>query len=171
MKPSFVSRRRREAWVVGAIAGLAACSVGPNYVRPPLETPSAYKEAQGWKQAEPRDEQSRGNWWDVFNDPQLDALVTQVAITNQTIKAAEARVREARALTQAARAAFFPIVTANASATRSGGRGGTSVGGSVDSTGGCSPLPAMPAERRHFKQRPRPTRDTDPHLAQMPDSV
>src|SRR5438552_1058117 len=124
-KPSFVSRRRREASVVCAIAGLAACSVGPNYVRPPLETPSAYKEAQGWKQAEPRDERPRGNWWEAFNDPQLNALVTQVAITNQTIKAAEARVREARALTQAARAAFFPIVTANASATRSGSGGGT----------------------------------------------
>src|SRR5437870_1651622 len=129
LKPRFVSRRKREAWVVCAIAGLAACSVGPNYVRPPVETPSAYKEAQGWKQAEPRDEQSRGNWWEVFNDAQLDALVTQVAITNQTIKAAEARVREARALTQAARAAFFPIVTANASATRSGGRAGVGTSG------------------------------------------
>jgi len=135
LKLSFVSRRKREAWVVCAIAGLAACSVGPNYVRRPVETPSAYKEAQGWKQAEPRDEQSRGNWWEAFNDAQLDALVTQVAITNQTIKAAEARVREARALTQAARAAFFPIVTANASATRSGDRGGAG-GGSVGSTGG-----------------------------------
>src|SRR2546422_5838778 len=124
LKPSFVSRPRREAWAVCAIAGLAACSVGPNYVRPPVETPSAYKEAQGWKQAEPRDEQPRGNWWEVFNDGELDALVMQVAITNQTIKAAEARVREAQALTQQARAAFFPIVTANASATRSGSGGG-----------------------------------------------
>ena len=126
LKLGFSARRRREAWVTCAIAGLAACSVGPNYVRPPVETSSAYKEAQGWKQAQPRDEQPRGNWWEAFNDAQLNALVTQVAITNQTIKAAEARVREARALTQAARAAFFPIVTANASATRSGGRGGTS---------------------------------------------
>jgi len=126
LKLGFSARRRREAWVTCAIAGLAACSVGPNYVRPPVETSSAYKEAQGWKRAQPRDEQPRGNWWEAFNDAQLNALVTQVAITNQTIKAAEARVREARALTQAARAAFFPIVTANASATRSGGRGGTS---------------------------------------------
>src|SRR6266498_2202089 len=136
LKPSFVSRRKLQAWVVCAIAGLAACSVGPNYVRPPFETPSACKEAQAWKQAEPRDERPRGNWWEVFNDGELDALVTQVAITNQTIKGAEARVREARALTQAARAAFFPIVTANASATRSSSRGGTIVGGSVDSSGG-----------------------------------
>jgi NodT family efflux transporter outer membrane factor (OMF) lipoprotein len=61
----------------------------------------------------------------VFNDAGLNALVTQVAITNQTIKAAEARVREARALTEQARAAFFPIVNANANATRSGSGGGT----------------------------------------------
>ncbi len=135
-KLSSRSRRTRVGWVVCAIAGLYGCTVGPNYVRPPVETPSAYKEAQAWKQAEPRDEQPRGNWWEAFNDPQLDALVTQVAITNQTIKAAEARVREARALTDAARAAFFPIVTANASATRSGSRGGTIVGGGVASGGG-----------------------------------
>ena len=138
LKVSSRSRGRRAAWVICAIAGLFGCSVGPNYVRPPVETPSAYKEAQGWKQAEPRDERQRGNWWEAFNDAQLNTLATQVAITNQTIKAAEARVREARALTQAARAAFFPIVTANASATRSSSRGQTSVGGSVGSTGGSS---------------------------------
>jgi NodT family efflux transporter outer membrane factor (OMF) lipoprotein len=136
LKLSSWSRRKRGTWIICAIAGLFGCSVGPNYVRPPVETPSAYKEAQGWKQAEPRDERPRGNWWEAFNDPQLNALATQVAITNQTIKAAEARVREARALTQAARAAFFPIVTANASATRSSSRGGTIVGGTVDSGGG-----------------------------------
>src|SRR6266404_293928 len=102
-KPSSMSRPKRAGALVCAIAGLFGCSVGPNYVRPPVETPSAYKEAQGWKQVEPRDERPRGNWWEAFNDPQLNALVTQVAITNQTIKAAEARVREARALTQAAR--------------------------------------------------------------------
>jgi len=136
LKLSSRSRRKHGTWIICAIAGLFGCSVGPNYVRPPVETPLAYKEAEGWKQAEPRDERPRGNWWEAFNDPQLNTLVTQVAITNQTIKAAEARVREARALTDAARAAFFPIVTANASATRSSSRGGTIVGGSVASGGG-----------------------------------
>jgi NodT family efflux transporter outer membrane factor (OMF) lipoprotein len=70
----------------------------------------------------------------VFNDPQLDALLGQVEVSNQTIKAAEARVREARALTQQAQAAYFPIVTANASATRGGGR--ATIGGSTDVSGG-----------------------------------
>jgi glycosyltransferase involved in cell wall biosynthesis len=111
------------AMIAGAATLLAACTLGPNYARPGVEAPPAYKEAQGWKPAEPRETEPRGPWWKVFNDPQLDALLGQVEVSNQTIKAAEARVREARALTQQAQAAFFPIVTGNASATRSGGGG------------------------------------------------
>jgi NodT family efflux transporter outer membrane factor (OMF) lipoprotein len=124
----------RVSLVIAMLAGLAAllpgCTLGPNYARPGVEAPAAYKEAQGWKTAQPRDTEPRGPWWSVFNDPQLDALLAQVEVSNQTIKAAEARVREARALTQQAQAAFFPIVTGNASATRSGGRG--SAGQNVD---------------------------------------
>jgi NodT family efflux transporter outer membrane factor (OMF) lipoprotein len=129
------------AMLAGTATLLAACTLGPNYARPGVEAPAAYKEAQGWKPAEPRENEPRGPWWKVFDDPQLDALLGQVEVSNQTIKAAEARVREARALTQQAQAAFFPIVTANASATRSGGRSGgsTSAGvGSSQSSGGAS---------------------------------
>jgi NodT family efflux transporter outer membrane factor (OMF) lipoprotein len=108
-----------------AVVALAGCTLGPDYARPAAETPASYKEAQGWKTATPSDHEPRGNWWVVFNDPQLDGLLSQVEISNQTIKAAEARVREAHALTEQARAAYFPIVTANASATRSGGRAGS----------------------------------------------
>ncbi|HEY7943084.1 MAG TPA: efflux transporter outer membrane subunit [Casimicrobiaceae bacterium] len=115
---------------------LAGCTLGPDYVRSSVETPAAYKEAQGWKQAEPRDSEPRGNWWTVFDDSRLDALLSDVEVSNQTIKAAEARVREARALTQAAQAAYFPIVTAGASATRSGGRAG--IGSSADNGGSQS---------------------------------
>lgn len=120
------SRSRRIGALCCGCASVAlfGCMVGPNYVRPPVETPPGYKEAQGWKQAEPQDERPRGNWWEVFNDPQLNDLEAQVAISNQTIKAAEAQVRVARAMTAEARAALFPVVNANASATRSGGGGG-----------------------------------------------
>ena len=125
MRKHFRSWTRLVTAMVASLAMLlASCALGPDYARPGVETPAAYKEAQGWKTAQPRDNQPRGNWWTVFNDPQLDALAGQVEVSNQTIKAAEARVREARALTQQARAAYFPIVTGNASATRSGGRGG-----------------------------------------------
>ena len=119
-----------------AAAALCSCKVGPNYVRPPVDTPTAYKEAEGWKRAEPQDERPRGNWWEVFNDPDLNALVTQVAINNQTIKAAEARVREARAMTAQARAALFPLVTADASATRSGTGSGSGRGSAGSTSGG-----------------------------------
>jgi NodT family efflux transporter outer membrane factor (OMF) lipoprotein len=122
------------AIIAGAATLLSACTLGPNYARPEIEAPGAYKEAQDWKAAQPRETEPRGPWWTVFNDPQLDALLGQVEVSNQTIKAAEARVREARALTQQAQAAYFPIVTANASATRGGGR--ATIGGSTDVSGG-----------------------------------
>ena len=125
----------RAAWVVCATCALFGCKVGPNYVRPPVETPAAYKEAVPFKPAVPRDQEPRGNWWKVFKDPKLDALLAQVEINNQTIKAAEARVREARALTQQARAALFPLVSASADATRSGSRGGNA---SIDNAGNVS---------------------------------
>jgi len=130
-KPANARRRRRAAWAACAASALFGCSVGPNYVRPTAESPPAYKEAVPFKQAEPRDQEPRGNWWEVFMDPKLDALVAQVEVSNQTIKAADARVREARALTQAARAALFPLVSANADATRTGRTSGTTAGGTV----------------------------------------
>jgi NodT family efflux transporter outer membrane factor (OMF) lipoprotein len=135
-KPSEFRSSVIAVMIAGAAILLPGCTLGPNYARPGVEAPAAYKEAQGWKTAQPRETEPRGPWWTVFNDPQLDALLVQVDVSNQTIKAAEARVREARALTQQAQAAFFPIVTANASATRSGGRGGT--GSNIDNGGSLS---------------------------------
>jgi NodT family efflux transporter outer membrane factor (OMF) lipoprotein len=128
-------RIRCARWIAWMAAALYGCAAGPDYVRPPVATPAAYKETQGWKQAAPRDEKPRGRWWEAFDDPQLNALESQVVISNQTIKAAEAQVRAARAITDEARAAFFPVVSGNAALTRSGGRTSVS-GGSVNSTGG-----------------------------------
>ena len=53
---------------------LAGCTVGPDYVRPPMSTPAAFKELKGWKQAQPRDHLPPGKWWEIFQDPQLNAL-------------------------------------------------------------------------------------------------
>jgi len=132
-----MSARRDKARRIAAVvltAALAACTVGPDYVRPAVETPQAFKEQ--WKVAEPRDQGPRGNWWEVFDDNQLNDLVAQVDINNQNIKAAEANVRQARALTAQARAAFFPTVTGGASATR--GSTGASGGGGAR-TGAAAP--------------------------------
>jgi len=110
--------------------------VGPDYVRPSAPVPAAYKEAVDWKVAQPSDDTPRGNWWEVFGDADLNALVAQVDISNQTVLAAEARVREARAATQAATAALFPVVNANAAAVRSGAsRSGSTSTGAAPSGG------------------------------------
>ena len=122
--------------VAATAFALTACTVGPDYVRPAADAPQAFKEAEGWKPAQPKDQAPRGNWWTVFGDPRLDELEAQVDVSNQNIKLAEARVREARALTQQARAAFFPAVDASASATRAGGRGGSSAGSGTGVSGG-----------------------------------
>jgi NodT family efflux transporter outer membrane factor (OMF) lipoprotein len=102
-----------------APALLAACTVGPDYVRPAVETPAAYKEAGTWKPAEPRDDVNRGKWWEVFNDPLLNQLQEQVDVSNQNLAKAEAQYRLALALVQAARAAYYPTVTGGIANTRS----------------------------------------------------
>ena len=99
----------------------AACSVGPDYVRPTaVDTmPTAFKELDGWKVAQPRDGVLSVKWWELYQDPVLNSLVEQATVSNLTIAAAEARFRQARALVQAARAGYFPTLTIGASATRS----------------------------------------------------
>jgi NodT family efflux transporter outer membrane factor (OMF) lipoprotein len=82
------------------------------------EPQAAYKEAGDWKVATPSDASARGRWWTMFQDPELEALETQVSAANQSLKAAFARLEEARAQTRGARAAWFPTLTAQASATR-----------------------------------------------------
>ena len=110
--------RRHDSTLFVVLLGLTTlvlngCSTGPRYARPtlPAPVPSAYKEAQGWKTAEPGDQTFRGKWWEIFGDAQLNALEEQVAVSNQELKAAEARLREARALIRFNRAAEFPTIT------------------------------------------------------------
>jgi NodT family efflux transporter outer membrane factor (OMF) lipoprotein len=102
------------------IATLSACTaVGPDYVRPTVITPDAYKEIDGWKVARPNDHAIRGKWWEMFNDPQLSALEEQVDISNQNLAQAEAQYRQARALVQEARANYYPTATIGFGANRS----------------------------------------------------
>src|SRR5438309_8850369 len=103
---------------VAGVLFLAGCTVGPKYNRPPAEVPPAYKEAGNWKTAQPSELSLRGNWWEIFQDPQLNALEQQVSISNQNIKAAQAHYTQARALVRYNRADYFPTVAAGASASR-----------------------------------------------------
>jgi NodT family efflux transporter outer membrane factor (OMF) lipoprotein len=93
---------------------LSSCSVGPDYVRPKADAPVAYKEVKGWKQAEPRDHVPRGKWWEMFDDPELNALEAQVDISNLNVAVAESRYRQALELLRAARSGYFPVVAAQA---------------------------------------------------------
>jgi len=98
---------------------LTGCSLAPHYERPATPPPpSSYKEAGDWKVAAPADAEARGRWWTMFQDPDLDALEEQLAQANQNLKAALARLEQARAQTRAARSGLFPALTAQASATR-----------------------------------------------------
>jgi NodT family efflux transporter outer membrane factor (OMF) lipoprotein len=109
----------RVCVILGIAGPLAACSLAPHYQRPDTATPPVeYQEAQGWKLATPSDTHARGPWWSVFQDSTLDALESQVTDANQDLKAALARLQEARAETRIARAGQFPSATADASANR-----------------------------------------------------
>jgi NodT family efflux transporter outer membrane factor (OMF) lipoprotein len=104
--------------IPAALLLISACSVGPDYVRPALESPVAYKETEAAKSAQSLDDVVSRNWWEIFADPELNSLEQQVEISNQNVAQAEAQFRQARALVQAARAAYFPTVTVGVGMTR-----------------------------------------------------
>lgn len=106
---------------------LAGCAVGPTYDKPPpVDTPVAFKEGQGnWVRAVPADTLERGPWWQLFNEPQLNALAERVEVSNQNLAAAVAAYAQARALVAEQRASLLPVVSLSGGANRNGGRGAT----------------------------------------------
>jgi outer membrane protein TolC len=108
MHPFFLSTSSRLPAVTLALL-LAACTMGPDYVRPALTPPAGYKEtaADGgiWKVAEPGDHTGRGKWWTIYNDPLLNALQDVATSSNEDLKVAQAQYRQARAFSQSARGA------------------------------------------------------------------
>jgi NodT family efflux transporter outer membrane factor (OMF) lipoprotein len=121
--------RSVQTWfTAGALAVVSlttSCMVGPKYVRPSSPAspafkepvPDSYKEMTGWKTGQPRDEVTRGKWWEIFGDPDLNALEEQIDLNSQTIAQAEANYRGARAAVRIARAGLFPQVTTAPSVT------------------------------------------------------
>ncbi len=140
--------------VIPCLLALAGCMIGPKYhapsaVAPPAQTPAAYKEltpadfknTDGWKVAEPKDDALRGKWWEIFNDPELNALEEKVSVSNQNIAAAAASFFAARALVKEARSQLFPTVTTNPaitlqrpSHTLSGAKSGAGTGSTSSSS-------------------------------------
>jgi NodT family efflux transporter outer membrane factor (OMF) lipoprotein len=121
-KTRIASGRFRNSLFL-VLAGMAllssACMVGPKYQRATAPVPPAYKETppdnfkemNGWKLAQPSDGAIRGKWWEIYNDPELNALEEQVSISNQNVLAAEAQFRAARDAVRIARSGLFPTVT------------------------------------------------------------
>jgi len=127
----MIFERYKTSFAACAACLIAGCAVGPDYVRPSAPVPAAFKEDADWKPAQPADDHPRPAWWKAFEDAQLDALAEQVAAANQDVKVAEANYRQSVALGRQARAALFPVVTAEASATRSQGVSGNTASRSV----------------------------------------
>ncbi|GGJ86089.1 efflux transporter outer membrane subunit [Pseudomonas matsuisoli] len=121
-----VFKLRKSVLIVSASLALSACSVGPDYHRPAALVPAQYEHVDGWKSALPADTEHRGEWWSLYNDPVLDELVGQLDVSNQSLAAAEAQYRQARALVRSARASFFPTISADGGVTRAGRGGGSS---------------------------------------------
>lgn len=109
------SQRRRVICVVtcSALLSMTACMVGPKYQRPSTPVAPTYKEAppDSWKQAQPNAALPRGKWWEIYNDPELNALEEQVSISNQNVLLAMAQYREARDQVRITRSALFPTVS------------------------------------------------------------
>jgi NodT family efflux transporter outer membrane factor (OMF) lipoprotein len=107
--------------MLALLASLGACTVGPDYVRPQMAgMPTEFKEMQGWQPARPQELTLNGKWWEMFNDPALNALIEQIDISNQNLAESAASFRKAMALVQSARAAYSPSVGLSAGKTRSG---------------------------------------------------
>jgi multidrug efflux system outer membrane protein len=123
--------------LLASLLVLAGCSVAPSYQRPDVATPAAFKEASSaivkevapatkdapsvagnWKPAQPAEEIARGEWWKIFNDETLNKLELEALQANQDLKAAAARLGQARALEKSARAGLFPQVGVGFGPTR-----------------------------------------------------
>ena len=119
----------RSPGTVGSLAVLllAGCTVGPNYHRPSAATAPSWKEnvvpppnpPNGtWKEAEPSDAVLRGNWWDMYGDPELSSLEAKVSVSNQTLRAAMEQYLQATEQVRVARSEYYPTLAAGPSVSR-----------------------------------------------------
>nr|WP_298167181.1 efflux transporter outer membrane subunit [uncultured Pseudomonas sp.] len=126
----------RPLYLAIAMLGLGACTLGPDYQRPAMEIPAEFRHAEGWTRAQPADALTRGAWWELYGDAELNGLIGKLNVDNQNLAAAEAQYRQARALVRGARASFYPNLSGSGGVTRSGqGTGSSSTLGSGSTVG------------------------------------
>jgi len=117
----FITRVERLACIALLLAGpllFTGCALGPKYQPRAVLAPPAYKETGNWKTAQPNDQNLGGNWWEIFQDLQLNALEEQIDVSNQNLKVAVAQYQESRAALRYVRADYYPTVSTSPSATR-----------------------------------------------------
>ncbi len=138
--PNWPNRHFRHGLLAACALLCTGCMAGPKYKRPPAPVPQGYKEQpppefkQWMTPATPMEGVVRGKWWEIYNDPVLNALEETVAISNQNVLAAEAQYRQATAAIKVARAARFPTLTTGPSVSYS--RGSQTLGlGQVGTSG------------------------------------
>jgi multidrug efflux system outer membrane protein len=120
---NFPWRRLATPLLIAASAALVSCAVGPNYHRPDLDVPAAYKTPSTPEAVPPP---LTANWWTLFNDPTLTKLAEETVAANFDVKAAIARVDEAHAATRSAAGGFFPAISLDPSIRRAHSVGLTS---------------------------------------------
>ncbi len=110
----------RPACVAAFLAAmlLSGCAVGPNYKRPAAQVPDAWKGEGPWQAAAPKDSFSKGTWWQIYHDAELDRLEQELLQANQSLVAARDRLLQARSLARVASAAYFPSLSANPNGER-----------------------------------------------------
>ena len=108
----------RPGWLVVGAALLSGCVAGPDYRKPALDMPSAWKVEAPWRESRPDDAAPKGPWWQRFGDPQLDALAQQALANNPTLALANARLAQARATLAATSASVLPQIGLGARASR-----------------------------------------------------
>ena len=152
VRPTF----RNLGWLAGAVFGclLTGCVVGPKYHAPVTQAPTAFKEtppqspaAGEWTVAQPQDAKLRGNWWEIFNDTELNDLEGQLNINNNNIKEFFQNFMEARELIREAHAQYFPTLTTTPAYSRSATSGNlTNSTNAAQSLGRTSTLYTLPGE-------------------------
>ena len=112
---TFISRFKTNARMIVVssvcLVLFTGCSFAPKYAKPSVQTPAAFKEmtpaqssaTEGWKTAEPMDNMLRGQWWEMFHEPELNAFESQVNVSNQTVAVALANFLAARAVVKQSR--------------------------------------------------------------------
>jgi NodT family efflux transporter outer membrane factor (OMF) lipoprotein len=113
------SHTRWSLLLITCVLPFAGCAVGPKYKgAPAVPTPPAYKELGNWKTAQPSEQNLGGNWWEIFQDSQLNSLEGQINVSNQNLKQAVANYQQSRAALRYVRADYYPTVSLSPSATR-----------------------------------------------------